>query len=647
MQSMIREWWQKTWLVLVVLAICVLISKTGFWRQLEHKGFDWLTVATASGKIDLPIIIIGIDEPSFGNLEIQWPWPRGVHGHLVDALKKSGAAVIGFDIVFAEQSDAEQDQLFAQAVNRAQNVVMASDLIIQQRDRFEFVQQVNPMAAFIKAGGKAAISTISPDKDLVVRKIPDYDKAFWRVIVETYHKKTGVPLAMPDFSKSLRVKYLGPDHGFMYASYYQALEPEKMLPPNIFKDKIVLIGFDVKTSPEPGMQRADSFGSPFMRQTGWLTPGVEIHANFVANALLGCHIQVLDGWPVVIGVMIVLMLTLVGTADWSPVKASLCLIMIIAAVCFFSFILFGHFNRWLPAGSMVLAAVLFYLFQGGIAFVRERSQRRAIRGAFKRYVPPQVVEQMIRHPEKLQVGGMRSVITLVFTDIVGFTTISENMDPEDLGRLINEYFTRMTRIILEYGGTVDKYIGDAIMAFWGAPLDDPDQALHAVQASMKMQEACVAMRKELEERDLPAIRMRIGIHTGEAIVGNMGSDQRFDYSALGDTVNLASHLEGINKNYGTELMISEATREKLSGQIPVIFVDSVVVKGKTKPVNIFTPISDLKLRQLAKAAFKAYDAQDWVEAEQLFSRLKQNQPLATIASLYLDRIKQHIHIKQP
>ena len=594
--------------VLFIWGILALISQTTAWRHLEYTGFDLLTILTAPRQIDLPIVIVGIDEPSFADLQRQWPWPRSYHARLVEALQRSGAAVIAFDVIFADPTTEEDDHAFAAAVQRAGNVLLAGDIALQQREQFELVMRVEPMHLLQNAGGRTGVSIITPDKDLVVRNIPRSEDAFWRVVVETYQQRTGrVKSDVSMLPNNTRVKYLGPDHTYNYVSYYQALDPENMLPPGIFKDKIVLVGFDVKVSAQPGMTRADTFASSFFRTTGWLTPGVEIQANFIANALLGRYIAESSRVYILLVTALALMLSLIGMSQWSPLRSTITVLILVTAIGILSWFLFWRHDTWLPITIAMLAPVLLYITQGATAFIQERRQRIAIRQAFQHYVPPQVVEEMIRHPEQLKLGGTRRNITLIFTDLQDFTAISESLAPEMVAKFLNNYFTEMTRIILNYGGTVDKFIGDAIMAFWGAPLEDPEQALHAVQAAIDMQQAMASMRSKLIDEGLPEVHMRIGIHSGEAIVGNMGSVDRFDYSALGDSVNLASRLEGINKQYGSEILLSEATAQQLGNRIPLMYVDRVVVKGKTEPIDIYTPQQDNEVRKLAEAAVNDYE----------------------------------------
>jgi len=588
---------------------------------------------------------VGIDDASFADLNRQWPWPRGYHARLIEQLQQAGAAVIAIDVVFAEPSDAEQDQLFAQAIKQAGNVVLASDIALQEREQFEQVIRVDPLNLFIEAGAIAGIATITVDNDRRVRQIPQAQDSLWQQTIRLYQLRSGLPPLNNNTRMSGgKVRFLGPDHTFTYVSYYQALDSKNMLPANLFRDKIVLVGLDVKTSPKPGASQADAFATPFLRLTGIDTPGVEVHATFMANALLN---QAITETPRLLPNLLTiatLLLAMLGMRQWRPLRSSVIALSVVSSAAVFSATLFAVYNTWLPSLAAMIAPLLLYVVQGGVAFLYERGQKRQIRRVFNHYVAPQVVDEIISHPEKLVLGGARRDITLMFTDLQGFTSISEHLDAEQVSELLIRHFSEMTRIILDYGGTVDKFIGDAIMAFWGAPLEDPQQAMKACRAAMDMQQVAATMRRELLRQGLPGLRMRIGIHSGDAIVGNMGSMERFDYTAVGDNVNLASRIEGINKLYATGILISETTAKEVADQIPLLHVDKICVKGKSLPIEIYTLPIDPVLQTTAESAIQAYRQQQWDDAEtQWQTLLAEEEPINSIARIYLARIKDYRH----
>lgn len=279
----------------------------------------------------------------------------------------------------------------------------------------------------------------------------------------------------------------------------------------------------------------------------------------------------------------------------------------------------------------VAAAVLLGLLHN---YASEGRQRRFIKGAFQQYLSPQVIEQLIADPGKLKLGGERKVLSIFFSDLQGFTSISEKLDPETLTALLNDYLSAMTEIIHEEQGTVDKYEGDAIIAFWNAPLDVPDHALRAVRAALRCQARLAELRPVFRQRTGHDLFMRIGISTGPAVVGNMGSHNRFDYSMLGDAVNLAARLEGVNKQFGTFTMVSDSTREAVGDAVAMRELGRVAVVGRKVPVTVFEPMDDglAQARAAALAGFEkglqAYYRGDCAEAAGVFSTLAQDDPAA-------------------
>jgi len=285
----------------------------------------------------------------------------------------------------------------------------------------------------------------------------------------------------------------------------------------------------------------------------------------------------------------------------------------------------------------IVVSVFNYFYEG--------REKNFIRNAFGHYVSPQLVNQLIKSPDKLSLKGEQKNLTVLFSDIRGFTTISEQMSSEQLGEFMNEYLTTMSDVIKAHGGTLDKFIGDAIMAIWGAPLDDEDHAAQAVRSAMEMIDQLKASQADFAARGLPVIEIGIGINTGIVSVGNFGSRDRFDYTVMGDNVNLASRLEGLNKDYGPNIIISEFTKAALGDRFFCRIVDKVKVKGKNKAVVIYEPLvegePDEALRREVEAfesAVRAYQAQEFEEAFEVIESLYRKNPLRLYA-LYLHRMK--------
>ena len=291
----------------------------------------------------------------------------------------------------------------------------------------------------------------------------------------------------------------------------------------------------------------------------------------------------------------------------------------------------------------VLATV--YLCGTLLNYRLTETRQREIREAFSRYMSPHYVAELARNPEKLKLGGEVKLITVMFCDIRGFTTLSEGLSAEQLGHLINEFLTPMTDIIMAHKGTIDKYIGDCIMAFWNAPLDDPDQAKNAVAAAQEMRLKLVELNRAWEAEGRPALHIGIGVNTGECSVGNFGSHQRFNYSLLGDPVNLSSRLEGLTKQYGVDLIIGEETASRLDAP-GLIELDLVAVKGKKNAVRIYTlpphPVESQQYLARHAALLAAYRRRDWDAALGLLEDpvLAAEQEMAPLYGLFRERIEQ-------
>ena len=261
---------------------------------------------------------------------------------------------------------------------------------------------------------------------------------------------------------------------------------------------------------------------------------------------------------------------------------------------------------------------LLYVWQSVAAYLVERRQKQQIKSAFNHYLAPELVEELAAHPEKLRLGGERRELTLLFADLEGFTAVAEQLAPEEVAKLLNNYLSVCVREVLRYGGTIDKFMGDALMAFWGAPLEDVDHARHACEAAVAMRERV----RELQHDDYPELNLRIGVHTGSVLVGNLGAEQVFNYTAVGDDVNLASRLEGANKVFGTSILLSESTVASLGENgIACRYVDQVRVKGKQRSVVVYTLAPSDWPQGVETEIVKALHLEDWEKVRQLWEEL--------------------------
>ena len=627
---------------MLITALAVLLglgaSFARPWQQIELWLFDQFTVLSSDGKSVLPITIVGVDEASFTQIGQRWPWPRDLHARLVERLAAEGAAVIAFDMIFSEETTPQADGEFAQAIKRAHNVVLSADHAYRETVALRQWIRVDPLPEFLVAGAVTGLTSVAIDGDAVVRRFPDAEDIFWRRAISVLQRERPELGLAGQIPSGAMVRHLGPAHTFPYVSYYQVLAGGDAIPPGFFQDQIVLVGRDVRASPEVGSAQSDLFATPFLGRSQLLTPGVEIQATLIENALTG---RALAPWPPPwIAAVLMLFAVLASPAlwRWHPLWSGAWIGFLIGSALALSYWLFSERSQWLPIIATVTTLASMYVGMGLFSYLVERRRAARIKNTFSKFVAKQVVEQMIANPDLVRLGGERRELTLLFTDLKGFTTISEQNTPELVTQMINRHFTAMTEIIIRHEGTLVQFIGDAIMAFWGAPLDDAQHAYRAVTAAIDMQKRMAVMREEFAKEGLPPIYMRIGVHTGSVLVGNMGSEQHFGYTAVGDDVNLAARLEGINKFYGTGIMISGETVRRLSGRIAVRPVDRVVAKGKSQAIDIYTPSDDARLLALTEQAHASYRAGDWSAARAAWQGIARDYPEDTLAPVFLGRI---------
>jgi len=633
---------RRTRAIAAAAVALVFVALCGFepWQRLELKGFDALTVSTAPNAPTFPITLVGIDEPSFNALKLQWPWPRSVHARLLDELTKAGAAVVAFDMQLSEPDrlGPQEDAALAQAIRAHDRVVLASDLQYVETEHARQWQRVDPIEAFRSAGAASGFARIPVDRDQVVRNMPRESDAFWRQIALALlrqHPEIRIDEPRP----GAMIRYAGPTLTYQYVPYHQALEPSK-LPPDFFKDQVVIVGWHVEASPNADIKPSDVFNTPFTGTDGMFVPGTELHANILETALRADTVYPIGRAGGAAFVAALVLLSALLMPRWRPLVSAGVAVALVAIVAGLDWLLFTRFNLWLSSAIAATAGVLgVYLVYGGLAFLHEQRRRTELRRAFGLYVSPEVVDHVMAHRDRLVLGGERRDITVMFTDLEGFTTLTERLGAEQVAKILNLHFTGATRIVKQHGGTVNRFIGDAVMAMWGAPLDDPHQARNAALAACAMQADVARLRDELAAQGLPPIRMRVGLHSCNAIVGNLGSDDRFDYTAIGDGVNLGARLEGVNKLYGTGILASGETVMRMGGTPRMRLIDEVIVKGKSQPVEIFTPCEDGELVALTMEAIAAYRARRWDESDALWRRIAVRWPSDGVAAVYLQRLE--------
>ena len=436
-----------------------------------------------------------------------------------------------------------------------------------------------------------------------------------------------------DANGAVFVPYRGRQGSFTYIPAHRVLHGQ--VDPALLRDKIVLVG-----TTAPGL--LDLRSTPVQNTY----PGVEVHANIISG-ILDDRIKHKPAWTIgyefvlltVIAISMALLLPLL-----SPLLAAagtVGLTVVVLAGTFFAW----HSNLILPLASPLLLIVLIFMLHMTYGYFIESRGKRQLANLFGHYIPPELVDEMSESPEEYSLDGENREMTVLFSDVRGFTTISEGMDPKQLTQLMNALLTPMTRVIHKNRGTIDKYMGDAIMAFWGAPLADSEHPRHALYAAMEMIEELKIMQEEFKQRGWPEVNIGIGVNTGDMNVGNMGSEFRMAYTVLGDAVNLGSRLEGLTKNYGVNIIVSETTRSEIP-EFAFRELDLVRVKGKNEPVAIFEPIghkNDLDKEVISeltayKQALLNFRAQSLDKAEVDFFNLNREYPHRFLYQVYLDRI---------
>jgi adenylate cyclase len=627
---------------ILVAGAMVVLSLLPLGQSLENQTLDLFYRLRPVAPPPADLLVVSIDEPSFQELKQPWPWPRRLHAQLVRRLVAGGARLIIFDVIFADPTNPEDDQLLAEAFEEAGNVIIGMTFETTKDIRFSRRVLITPYKPLQQAAQGQGLVMVTPDYDGVVRRFRLSLGGRETMPLVAYR------LVRPQSSLSPSlgglINYAGPARSIDTVSYYQVIDEERPLPMPRIRGRIVLVGHMLEASATPQAQ-ADAFYTPFFAGNGQLMSGVEIQGHIISTLLDGSWGREFRPWKrslLLAAVIFLASLVLIRLKPISGLMFTGASLVLLAALSFGLF-LFARF--WMPPFLMSTGLVVVY--SGNVLghYFVEAREKRWLRHAFSRYVSPSVVEVITTNPERLDLGGEELETTVLFADLEGFTQLSESMPPQALIKLLNDYFSPMTQIIMAYQGTLDKYIGDAIMALWGAPVPLPDHALRACGAALEMEKTMTELQKDWQAQGLPPLGARLGLHSGSVVAGNVGSRERFNYTVLGDTVNLASRLEGVNKVYGTRILLSDSTCQHVKDHLLVRELDLVQVKGRGQPVTIYEllgpypPEGPYPWLDYFAAGLEAYRRREWEEAAQAFNEVLRLKPNDRPTQVFLGRCR--------
>ncbi len=599
---------KTVWLIpLILFALIELMALAGLFTRPELFFYDaWFRLNGEHNPGD-QVVVVAMDEASINELG-PLAWPRTIHAQILEKLKESRA--VGFDLVFDAPTAEADDQVFADALARHGRVVLASQFSFEHGKDGEMEQIFRvPQPEFMQSAAGIGFANTPTDIDDVVRRIttvdvntfempfPNLDLAVAMVAegidptalkLKPGQLRVGDRVIPVDGINQAMIGFWGPQGTFKTYGYADVLRGK--YPETEFKDKIVLVGV---TNPASHDEKSTPYTTSNLILSGNLaTPGVEIHASAVQSFLDGRWYRPA---PLLVNVVFLLLsglLTAAAVGGRGPWRGLVGALLVVALAGGLSFGLWWHYRLWIYFAGPLALIVLTYVVVTAADFLAAEMARRKTRAAFSRYVSPAVVEELMSNPDSIALGGQRRDLTIIFVDIRGFTAYSENKAPEQVVSRLNEYLTAMTGVIFRHGGTLDKYLGDGLMAIYGAPVFFPDHVQRAIQTAIEIQEVIDELNRSWIEKNEPPLKIGVGINTGSVLVGNVGSPERMDYTVIGEDVNLASRVEGLTKTFGTLVIISERSVHTLegAGDLPweLKYLGDAEVKGFTLPVGVYT-----------------------------------------------------------
>jgi len=631
----------------ITAVLFLYYSQNAFLEAFEAKTYD-LRFRDMRGAIPLEtsIGIIAIDDKSIAELG-RYPWTRSQYARLLDKLKAAQAKAVLFDAFFPEREDMVNDQAFAAATKKAGNVVLA---VLFEFDKDGQIKGVTRSLPEIErsALGVGHINLL-PDEDGVNRRSPLLIESGGKLtpslgmmaamlalgekeyVADTFEVTMGGHHIPVGENYSMWINYTGPPGGYPRYSFTDIVNGR--IPAEQLKGKVLFIG-------------ATALGVYDMRVTPYHgnTPGVEIHATIADNIISDRFIRqggleaLLDMFFIVLlgaaAYLLTIRLRLYGAI---PATA-----LLLTGYIWFAYYMFNS-GHWINIIYPTLSAILALLVGGSFRYMVLERSAREMRSMFSSYLSPKLVARLEKDPEAAKIGGDNKQVTVLFTDIKGFTSFSESHPAQVVVSRLNEYFGAMVQIIEQHDGTIDKFIGDAIMAYWGAPLSQPDHAKLAMECVAAMASRMDELRSKWAGEGVEPFSIRCGLHSGEVVAGNIGfAGKKMEYTVIGDTVNLASRLEGTAKYYGVTYLVGENTYQLASKACSYRELDKIRVVGKHLPVTIYEPQVGANALTAARierfqAALMLYRARKWSEAQIAFAELLEEMPNDNPCKIYIER----------